>query len=141
MAATIGYSILAPFPGARFTQFSLLESGGGMAYPTVISRPRSANLTVGITNHEYAQVRYTVRADLVGLITRYNSTTNSNDTFETNRTALSWVNVTLVHGNNWSRSYSFSVRFTGLWKVQFFLFKDAQFSDPYRQLHLMLRVV
>ena len=34
----------------------------------------------------------------------------------------------------------FRIDFTGLWKVEFLLFKDGDFSSAYRELHLYIRV-
>ena len=37
----------------------------------------------------------------------------------------STLGVTAVDGQNWTRPYTFQINATGLWKVQFLLFKDG----------------
>ena len=68
------------------------------------------------------------------------ATSGFNETVEVNRTTWSTFNVTLADGRNWSQPYTFRINFTGLWKVQFLLFKDGDFSSAYRELHLYVRV-
>jgi uncharacterized membrane protein len=85
-------------------------------------------------------VNYTTRIDLVGVRIVYNTTAKANETVELNRSTWSWFNVTLAAGANWTQPYTFSIRFLGLWKVQFLLFKDGAFSSAYRKLHLYVRV-
>ena len=51
----------------------------------------------------------------------------------------STLGVTAVDGRNWTRPSIFRINDTGLWKVQFLLFKDGDFSSPYRELHMYLR--
>ena len=59
---------------------------------------------------------------------------------EVNRTTRSTFNVTLADGQNWTRLYTFQINNTSLWKIQFLLFKDDDFSSAYRELHLYIRV-
>ena len=70
----------------------------------------------------------------------YNATSGFNETLELNRTTWSTFNVTLADGRNWTQPYTFQINDTGLWKVQFLLFKDGDFSSAYRELHLYVRV-
>ena len=68
------------------------------------------------------------------------ATPRSDETVEVNRTTWSTFNVTLADRGNWTRPYTFQINSTGLWKVQFLLFKDGDFSSAYRELHLYVRV-
>jgi uncharacterized membrane protein len=43
-------------------------------------------------------------------------------------------------GANWTQPYTFSIRFPGLWKIQFLLLKDGNFSSAYRTLHLYVTI-
>ncbi len=57
-----------------------------------------------------------------------------------NRTTWSQFNATIPDGANWTHPYTFSIATVGLWKVQFLLFKDGDFSRAYREVHLYVRV-
>jgi uncharacterized membrane protein len=137
----LAYVVLTPRPGETFTEFYILGPGGNASdYPTKLNVSQRGSVFVGIVNHEAASVNYTARIDLVGVRIVYNTTANANETVELNRTTWSWFNVTLAAGANWTQPFTFSIRFVGLWKVQFLLFKDGNFSSAYRELHLFVRV-
>ena len=70
----------------------------------------------------------------------YNATAGFNETMEVNRTTWSSFPVTLGDGQNWTQPYTFRINETGLWKVEFLLFKDGEPSSAYRELHLYIRV-
>jgi uncharacterized membrane protein len=138
---TLAYVVVTPRPGERFTEFYILGPGGNASgYPTKLNVSQRGSVLLGIVNHEAASVNYTVRIDLVGVRIVYNTTAKANETVELNRTTWSWFNVTLAAGANWTRPYTFSIRFLGFWKVQFLLFKDRDPSSVYRELHLYIRV-
>jgi uncharacterized membrane protein len=50
------------------------------------------------------------------------------------------ANVTLADGRNGTQPYTVGIDDTGLWKVEFLLFKDGDVSSAYRELHLYVRV-
>jgi uncharacterized membrane protein len=138
---TLAYVVITPRPGEMFTEFYILGPGGNArGYPTKLNVSQPGSVLLGIVNHEAASVNYTARIDLVGVRIVYNTTAKANETVELNRTTWSWFNVTLVSGGNWTQPYTFSIRFLGLWKVQFLLFKDGGFSSAYRELRLYVRV-
>jgi uncharacterized membrane protein len=138
---TLAYVVLTPRHSETFTEFFILGPGGNVSgYPTALNVSQPGTVIPGIANHESATVNYTVRIDLVGVRIVYNTTAKANETVELNRTTWSSFNVTLVAGANWTQPYTFSIRFVGLWKVQFLLFKDGNFSAAYRELHLYVRV-
>jgi len=138
---TLAYVVMTPPPGHGFTEFYILGPGGNASgYPTKLNVSQPGSVLLGIVNHEAASVNYADRIDLVGVRIVYNTTAKANETVELNRTTWSWFNVTLVAGANWTQPYTFSIRFLGLWKIQFLLFKDGNFSSAYRKLHLYVRV-
>ena len=140
-AGTVSYVVVAPRPREPVTEFYLLgPSGSASGYPTNLTVSQLGSVIIGIANHEAASVDYTVRIDLVGVRIVYNATSGSNETAEVNRTSWSTFNVILADGQNWTRPYTFQINFTGIWKIQFLLFKDGNLASPYRELHLFARV-
>ncbi len=100
----------------------------------------TGHVIIGVANHEGASVNYTVRVDLVGVVIVYNATAGFKQTVEVNRTTLTWTNVTVADGANWTDPYSFSVAKPGFWKVQLLLYKDGDFSAYYRRVQFYVRV-
>jgi uncharacterized membrane protein len=138
---TLAYVVLTPRPGETFTEFYLLGPGGNAsAYPTNLTANETGQLFIGIANHEGTTVSYTVQVDLVGVRIIYNATSGSNETVEVNRTLIASNASVVADGANWTYPYSFSITSVGLWKIQFVLYKDSDFSSAYRELHLYVTV-
>src|SRR2546426_901600 len=130
-----------PQPGDRFTEFYFLGLGANVsAYPNRLNLSESGNIVLGISNHEGEDVSYTLHVDLLGERLVHNATSGFNETVEVNRTTWSSFPVTLADGQNWTQPYTFRINETGLWKVQFLLFKDGDVSRAYRELHLYVTV-
>ncbi len=122
-------------------EFYILGPGGNASgYPTALNVSQNGSVIIGIANHEASTANYTVRVDLVGVRVVYNATAGFKETVEVNRTTWTWLNVTVADGANWTQPYIFSIPSVGLWKVQFLLLKDDDFSSAYRELHLYVRV-
>jgi uncharacterized membrane protein len=138
---TLAYVVFTPRAGETFTEFYILGPGGNASdYPGSLNVSQAGAVIIGVANHESASVSYTVRIDLVGVRIVYNATSRYNETVEVNRTTWSTFNATLADGRNWAQPYTFRINYVGLWKVQFLLFKDGDFSSAYRELHLYVRV-
>ena len=138
---TLAYLIATPKSGERFTEFYVLGGiGDASNYPTALNTSQPESVILGIVNHEGTTANYSVSADLVGVRIVYNATSGFNETVEANRTTLSAIRVRLSDNENWTKAYTFSVSYVGLWKVQFLLFKDDDFSSAYRELHIYVRV-
>jgi uncharacterized membrane protein len=138
---TLTYVVLTPRPGETFTEFYILGPGGNAsAYPTNLTVNETGRVILGVANHEGATVNYTVRVDLAGIRIVYNATSGFNETVEVNRTTWTQIPITVADGANWTRSYTFSISYHGLWKVEFLLFKGGDFSVAYRELHLFVKV-
>jgi len=138
---TLAYVVLRSQSAETFSEFYILGPGGNASgYPTALNVSQPGTVILGIVNHETASVNYTIRIDLVGVRIVYNATSGFNQTVEVNRTTWSTFNITLADSQSWTQPYSFSILYVGLWKVQFLLFKDADFSSAYRELHLFIRV-
>src|SRR2546425_209806 len=140
-AGTLAYVFLAPRPGETFTEFYILGPGGNASgYPTNLTRSQPGTVIIGVINHEAATVAYTARVDLVGVSIVFNVTCSCNRTQELNRTALNWFNQTIGDGQNWTQRYTFVINTTGLWEVQFLLYRSNNLTNVYRELHLFVRV-
>ena len=60
VGATV-YIIVKPNPGDKFTEFYILGTGDKAGnYPTNLSVNETANVTIGIVNHEQATTSYTM---------------------------------------------------------------------------------
>ncbi len=122
------YIIVTPKQGEKFTEFYILGPKGKAAdYPTKLKIGQNATIIIGIANHEYRTIKYTVEIWLV------------NASYENNRTVIHHMyffdrfNVTLNHtdinieGNwtpQWEMLYTFSIDKPGRYKLWFLLFKN-----------------
>lgn len=117
------YVIVTPKQGEKFTEFYILGPEG-MAdnYPTNFSVGQTGNVIVGIVNHEYKTIDYTV--DLI----------LANET-------LSSMQLQLEHNSTWEQNVQFTPDHTGNnSKLNFFLYRNNNFTKPYRSLHLWIDV-
>jgi len=138
-AGTLAYIIASPGPAERFTELYILSSGGNASgYPTNLTLAERGTVIVGIINHEAATVAYAVQADLVGVVVVFNASCTCNETQEVNRTSFGWLNQSLDDSQKWSQPFTFWINATGLWKLQFRLYKDGILTT--QELHLLIRV-
>ena len=124
------YVIITPKVGERFTEFYILgEEGKAAGYPTNLSVGQNATVIIGIANHEYRRVNYTVEIWLV------NASYEDNQTMIHEMFFLDAFSVALNHTDvnvegNWTpqfeKPYTFSINKAGKFKIWFLLFKEAQ---------------
>lgn len=162
--ASIVYIIATPKSGEIFTDFYLLSSNRNVTeYPQIISVGENTSVILGIINHEYKKMNYTIEVWLINETRKFNETTRKNDTIH------AWfmddITVTLDHTEitneknrtkKWETNYSFTVNQIGYHKLTFLLFttpsenydskqdyKDSindRINNAYRELHLWLYV-
>lgn len=116
------YVINVPKIGEKFTEFYILNSTSGKAdnYPTQLDINIPTTLLVGIVNHEYSAVNYTIQVDL-------------------DKNLLITEKLMLVHNQTWEKNISFLSDKRGThMKLEFLLFRDNNFTIPYRELHLWM---
>ena len=140
--AALVYVIVTPKQGEKFTEFYILGPGGkAYDYPTSVRAGNSSTVIVGVVNHEYTLVNYTMSISLNN--TPMNNTTlknNSRDDFKLIYTILS-MNLTLPHNETWEKPVSYVINHTGSsQKLEFLLYKEGNFTSPYRDLHLWVNV-
>lgn len=117
------FVITIPKIGERFTEFYILgDNGKADNYSTNLKSDVSSNVIVGIVNHEYSSVNYKLQIDL-------------------DKDMLRSEEVILEHNETWERHVTFLPikKGTNL-KLEFILFKENNFSSPYRKLHLWVNV-
>lgn len=117
------YVIVTPKQGEKFTEFYLLgPKGKAEGYPTNLTLGKADSVIVGIVNHEYDTVNYTLRVKL-------------------NDDILKEEQIQTANNQTWEQPVNFtpSRAGTGL-KLQFLLYKERNFTAPYRDTHLWVNV-
>lgn len=117
------FVITAPKTGERFTEFYILgPEGRADNYSTELKYNSPAAILVGVVNHEYASVNYTVQVSL-------------------NKDVLTDTWFSLGYNETWEKNMTFVPDKNGTnMKLEFWLFKEDNFTAPYRELHLWVNV-
>jgi len=95
---------------------------------------------VGVVNHEFSSVNYSVKIVLVTVQYVYNVSTGRNDTIELANQTLDFRSAVLGHDSVWEWPFNFTISQPGDYKLRFLLYKDAYLLEPYRSLHLWIKV-
>jgi uncharacterized membrane protein len=161
------YVILVPKIGEKFTDFYVLgPSGKAEDYPQNLSEGENTTVVIGISNHEYRDVTYTVQIWILNQSTYYNETEGTNKT----RIEQMWfvdeispielghvpIDIDSPIEPQWQYNYSFSIQKQGAFKLVFLLFTtptehytpyedykniaDQVMSSAYRELHLWITI-
>ncbi len=117
---TLVYVIVTPKQGEKFTEFYLLGPKGKAAdYPGEVIPGAPINLIVGVVNHEYSDVNYTLLVQV------------KNDTYLERRILLS-------NNETWEKPVNFTINRTGSnLKLEFLLYREGN-GIPYRETHLWI---
>jgi uncharacterized membrane protein len=117
------YVVVTPKQGEKFTEFYILGSKGkAYDYPTSVVSGQNSTVIIGIVNHEYVPVNYTMRMAI------------QNNTFLRR-------DVRLDHNQTWESPVSYALQQPGdNQKLEFLLYKEYNFTTPYRDLHLWVNV-
>ena len=124
---TLVYVIITPKEGEHFTEFYILGPDG-MAdnYPTNYTIGEGKEVIVGVVNHEYRTVNYTmdVRLDNKSLSLPENA-----------------HRISLAHNETWEKPLTLTPTEEGKdMRLEFLLFNETDKSTPYRDLHLWINV-
>lgn len=150
IVAAIGttiYVIVVPKEGEKFTEFYILGPGGKAAdYPTRFPVGEEQSLIIGIGNHEYRNVTYTVETILVNMTFDPSTNTSSINAWR----PLDSFTATLPHNETREFPYNFSVDDRQFNRLQFLLFNETvpaasvtgqdRINASYRDLHLWITV-
>ncbi len=145
--ATTIYVIVVPKEGEKFTEFYILgKEGKAAGYPTDLRVGEASSVIIGIGNHEYRNVTYTVELHMVHQ--EFDPVTNTSAVLSMER--LGSFPVTLPHNATYQEPYPFTVDSAGANQLKFLLFMDQAPPDSvwgperinrsYRDLHLWVRV-
>ena len=113
------FSVTTAKIGERFTEFYVLNSSERTDnYFTNLKVDNSYNYLMGIANHEYAQTNYNIKVVL-------------------DKDVLTSEDLTLNYGETWENNVTFVPNKEGKnMQLEFWLFKDNNFTEPYRRLYL-----
>lgn len=125
--ATLAYVVVSPKEGEHFTEFYILGPGGKADnYTTNYTLGQSGTVIVGVVNHEYRPVNYTMEVKLE----------NKSLFLPENLT-----HINLAHNETWEEPVTLVPPFEGKnMKLEFLLFNETEKSVPYRDLHLWINV-
>jgi len=141
------YVIAVPKEGEKFTEFYILgEKKMAADYPDRLFTGTGYPMYIGIGNHEYRNVTYTVETYLAQV--DFNEVTNSSTISRMDR--LDNFNVALVHNSTEVIPYTLTAPSTGYNRVEFLLFNETvpaasvtgmdRINASYRDLHLWVTV-
>ena len=145
--ATTVYVIVVPKEGEKFTEFFILGKDKKAAdYPTRLVTGQNSSLFIGIGNHEYRTITYTVETYLVSMA--FDETTNTSSVNAIDR--LDRFVVPVAHNQTVIRPYTFAPTATGYNRIEFLLFNETvpddqvrgmdRINKSYRDLHLWVTV-
>lgn len=115
------YLIVVPKEGEKFTEFYILGPNGNVSdYPTNLTAGQDGNVTIGIINHEYANVNY-------DMVIKLNNQTIDNET------------ITLSNDQSYAKPFKFTASSPGQnQELEFLLYKSPDDNTVYRSLHLWI---
>jgi len=158
--SSVVYLIVQPKVGDAFTDFYVLTPSGDAAnYPQDIPKGQNISLVLGLINHEYTMMNYTIEVWLVNESVVFNETKYHNAWF------MDEINVPLNHTEitnkknqtqKWEHNYTFAIDKIGHFKLAFLLFTtpsevydptqnynnsiEQRIKNAYRELHLWFYV-
>ena len=145
--ATTVYVIVVPKEGEKFTEFFILgEKQKAADYPTQLMTGVNRSLFIGIGNHEYRTVNYTVETYLLNMSFDERTNTTSLEAMH----PLDRFTVSVPHNQTIIRPYYFIPLTTTFNRIEFLLFDETvpnervkgmeRINRSYRDLHLWVTV-
>lgn len=124
---TLAFVVISPKEGEHFTEFYILgPEGKADNYTTKYTLGESGTVAIGVVNHEYRPVNYTMELKL------------ENKSLPLPENIKS---ITLAHNETWEEPVTFTPAFEGEnMKLEFLLFNETERNVPYRDLHLWIDV-
>ena len=124
---TLTYIIATPKEGEHYTEFYILGPGGKADnYFSKYILGQTGNVIIGIVNHEYRPVNYTMEIRLE----------NTSLSLPENQ-----KHISLGHNETWEEPVAYTPPFEGQkMKLEFLLFNETDTTAPYRDLYLWIDV-
>jgi uncharacterized membrane protein len=146
IGATV-YVIVVPKEGEHFTEFYILgEKGKAADYPREIEVGSEYSVIIGIGNHEYRDMTYTVEFHAMNLT--FDPVTNKS--IENGMQMLEQWSVTVPHNSTFEEHWNFSLSQGGWNRLEFLLFNETvpdpsirgleRINASYRDLHLWIEM-
>jgi uncharacterized membrane protein len=130
--ASILYIIAIPKTGEAFTELYILPPDKNATnYPRDILKGDNISIVIGLLNHEYKTMHYTIEIWLIDETMVFNESMHQNDTVYNHAWFMQKLNVKLNHTqitnekpyvNGWEYNYTFSIAKKGHFKVAFLLY-------------------
>jgi uncharacterized membrane protein len=144
---TTVYVIAVPKEGEKFTEFFILGTDQKAAdYPSHIIAGKNSSLYIGIGNHEYKNITYTVETYLETMT--FDERTNTSSLQAMDR--IDRFRMTVSDNQTIIDPYSFSAKKTTYNRIEFLLFNETvpgdqitgmnRINQSYRDLHLWITI-
>ncbi len=145
--ATTVYVVVVPKEGEKFTEFFILGSGQKAAdYPSEIMAGENSSMYIGIGNHEYKNITYTVEIYLESMT--FDAKTNTSVLGAMDR--IDRFTVPVPDNQTVVLPYIFTAKKTTYNRIEFLLFNATvpadrvqgmdRINQSYRDLHLWITV-
>ncbi|GAB6286042.1 MAG: DUF1616 domain-containing protein [Methanoregula sp.] len=145
--ATTVYVIVVPKEGEKFTEFFILgEKKMAADYPTHLFTGQNGSLYIGIGNHEYRSINYTVETYFMQMT--FNETDNTSTVNA--MTPINTLMVPVAHNQTVITPYTFTPTKTNYNRIEFLLFNETvpgsevqgmnRINQSYRDLHLWVTI-
>jgi uncharacterized membrane protein len=147
IGATV-YVVVVPKEGEHFTEFYILgETGKAANYPRDIQLGKEYFIIIGIGNHEYRNVTYTVECHAMNIT--FDPMTNTS--IENRMELLDAWNITIADNTTYEKRWNFSLSRNGFNRLDFLLFQETipdatiwgldRINASYRDLHLWIDIL
>ncbi len=146
--STLIYVISNPRTGETFTEFYVLGPQGKIAeYPQNLLIGENGSVIIGLVNHEYKTMNYTIEIWLINETTSYNKTVQKNETtyihmWFINKITQPLNNTPITNDKEWKSqweyNYTFQIKRRGEYKLTFLLFTtstpDYHYYEDYKNV-------
>ena len=141
---SILYVASNPIAKEGFSEFYLLDSKKNIkSFPNLLNVGENADVIIGISNHEYQTIDYTVEIWLINQSLDYNELLGKNETSYNNAWFIDKISVRLEHTEidtektwdaQWEKKYSFNItKEEGKYKLLFLLYKSSTSNYDYEK--------